>query len=113
MEEQASAKLLTLSQKENKDLYAYYYCTETLLIGISGKNQVTHNGENAIILNNTEQHILKDIITKFGFGLKISELCLNMIEYKANPIHSFYNVFKKAEAYLNIIGEIKPITLQS
>ncbi len=101
-EEQASTELSTLSQKKDEDIYTYYRRTETLLIGISGRDQVTHNGENSIILNNAKQHILKDTIAKFGFGLKISELCLHMIEYKADPMRSLYGAFKKAEIYLDV-----------
>ena len=103
-EKQANTKLSTLSQKEDEDLHAYYRRTETLLIGISGKDRVTHNGENAIILNNAEQHILKDTIAKFGFGLKIPELCLHMIEYRADPIRSLYGAFKKAKVYLDVLN---------
>lgn len=33
-----------------------------------------------------------------------SELCLNIIEYKANPICSLYKVFKKAEAYFDMLN---------
>ncbi len=55
-------------------------------------------------MNNEGQHILKDIIAKFGFGLKIPELCLHMIEYKANPMRSLYGAFKKAEVYLDVLN---------
>ena len=103
-EEQANTELLILSQKEDQDLYTYYCQTKTLFIGILGKDQVTHNRENTIFLNNAEQYILKDIIAKFGFGLKIPELCLNMIEYKANPMRSLYGAFKKAKAYLDVLN---------
>ena len=104
IEEQASTELTTLLQKEDEDLYIYYYRTETLLIGISRRDQVTHNGENTVILNKTEQHIFKDTIAKFGFGLKISELRLHMIKYRADPNHSLYGAFKKVEAYFDILN---------
>lgn len=104
MEEQASSELSNLSQKEDENLYVYYQRTETLLIGISGKDRVTHNKENAIILNNTEQYILKNIIAKFCFGLKSHKLCRHMIDYRANPMHSLYGAFKKTEAYLNVLN---------
>ena len=51
---------------------------------------MTHNGENAIILNNAEQHILKDNIAKFGFVLKVPKLCLYMIDYRTNIMLSLY-----------------------
>lgn len=54
MEEQVNIKLLTLLQKKDKDLYAYYRWIEILFIGILEKDQVTQNRENAIILNNTK-----------------------------------------------------------
>lgn len=63
-----------------------------------------HNGKNAIILNNIEQYILENTIVKFGFGLKIPKLYLDMIEYRADLIHSFYGTFKKVETYLNILN---------
>ena len=65
---------------------------------------MTHNGENAIILNNAEQHILKDTIAKFGFGLKIPKLCLYMIEYRANPMRSLYKLFKKVKTYFDVLN---------
>ena len=77
---------------------------EALLIKISGRDQVSHNGENAIILKNVEQYILKDIIAKLGFGLRDPELCLHMIEYKVDLIRSFYGAFKKAKAYLDVLN---------
>lgn len=65
---------------------------------------MTHNRKKAIILNNAKQYILKNIIAKFSFGLKISKLYLHMIEYRANPIYSFYETFKKAKAYLDMLN---------
>lgn len=53
-EEQASTELLTLSEKKDQDLYAFYRRKETLLIGIFKSDQKTHNRENAFILNNTK-----------------------------------------------------------
>lgn len=67
-------------KKEDENLHAYYRRTETLLIKILEKDRVIHNGENVINLNNAEQHISKNTIAKFGFGLKILELCLYMIK---------------------------------
>ena len=103
-EEQVSTEISILSQKEDKNLYTYYHQTEALLIRISGRGRVSHNGENAIILNNAEQYILKDIIAKFRFGLRIPKLRLHMIEYRADPMRSLYEAFKKAEAYLNLLN---------
>lgn len=65
---------------------------------------MSHNRENAIFLNNAKQHILKDTIAKFGFGLRIPKLCLYMIKYRVDPMHSVYGAFKKAEAYLDILS---------
>lgn len=104
MEEQPNTELSILSQKEDEDLYVYNYQTETLLIGILGKDRITHNGENTIILNNVEQHILKDLIVKFGFGFKIPKLYLHMIKYRADPINSLYGAFKKTKIYLDILN---------
>ena len=69
IKEQANIKLSTLSQKKDEDFHLYYYLIETLLIGILGKDQLTYNKENAIMLNSAEQHISKNTIAKFGFGL--------------------------------------------
>lgn len=55
-------------------------------------------------MNNTKQHILRDIIAKCDFGLKIPKLCLYIIEYKTNPIRNLYKAFKKAKTYLNILN---------
>lgn len=65
---------------------------------------MTHNRENAVILNNVEQHIFKDIIVKFGFSHKIFKLHLYMIKYRAYIICFIYRAFKKVEAYLNILN---------
>lgn len=104
IEEQASIELSILSQKDDENFYAYYRRTETLLIRISGRDQVSYNGKNTLILNNAEQHILKGTIIKFGFGLKISKLCLYMIEYRADPMRNLYRAFKKAGAYLDVLN---------
>ena len=90
-------------QKEYKDLYIYYCCTEVLLTGIAGKDRVTHDAENLVILNRAEQHILKDTITKFIFGLRDPDLCLRIIEYRIEPTESFYGAFKKAKANILIL----------
>lgn len=77
---------------------------EVLLIGIARKDCVTHNRENTITFNKVEQHILKNIMTKFGFGLKVPELCLDMIKYRSNLNYSLYGVFIKVEKYLDILN---------
>lgn len=51
IEERANTKLLSLTQIENKNFYTYYCDIEVLLIEIAGKNWVTYNGKNAVILN--------------------------------------------------------------
>lgn len=101
---QVSTELSTLSQKEDEDLYAYYRWTKTQLIEISERDQVTYNGQNSIVLNNAEQHILKDTIAKFGFGLKIPKLRLYIIKYRVDPMRSFYGAFKKTEVYLDVLN---------
>ena len=75
-----------------------------MLIGISEKNQVTHKGENAIICNNTEQHIFKDTIAQFGFGFKIPKFCLYIIKYRADPIRSLYGALKNVKTYLDVLN---------
>lgn len=77
---------------------------ENFYIRIARKNWVTYNGENTIILNRVEQHILKNTIAKFGFRLKIPKLRPHMIEYRADPNHSLYRAFKKAETYLDVLN---------
>lgn len=74
-----------------------------MLIGISEKDHITHGREKVIFLNKVKQYILKDVIAKFGFSLKIQDFCLNMIKYRANPIYSFYRIFKKIKVYLGIL----------
>lgn len=65
---------------------------------------MTYNGTDTVILNRTEQHILKDTITKFIFGPKTLDLCLYIIKYRAEPTLSPFRVFKKAEAYINMLN---------
>lgn len=101
---QISIKLLTLSQIKNKDLYIYYCQTKTLLIEIFRRNQVTHNRENSIVLNNKKQNILKYIIAKFSFSLKILKFYLYMIKYRVDLMRSFYGAFKKTKVYLDILN---------
>lgn len=103
-ENQASTKLSTLSQKKDEDLYTYYYQTKTLFIKTARKNRVTHDGENTITLNRAEQHIPRDKIINFGFGLKVPELCLHMIEYRADLNCSLYGALKKAEMYFEVLN---------
>ena len=108
-EERASTELSSLTQKKDKDLYRYYCRIEVLLTKIAGRDQVTHDGENAVILNRAKTHILKDIITKFIFGLRDLDLCLCIIEYKAKPVRSFYKVFKKAETHILVLDTKLPM----
>ena len=105
IEEQTSTKLTTISLNEDEDLYIYDYWIETLLIGISRKDQVRHNRENIVLLKKVKQYILKDTIDKYVYKLKIPKLLLYMIEYKADPNYSFYRVFKEAEMYLDIFND--------
>ena len=102
-EERASTELSSLTQKEDEDHYTYYRRIEVLLTGIAGRDRVTHDGENAVILNRAEQHILKDTITKFIFGLRDPDLRLRMIEYRVEPARSLYGAFKKAEAHILVL----------
>ena len=87
-------------QKKDEDLYTYYYHTEVLLKKIAGRDWVTHDRENAVILNRAETHIFQNIITKFIFGLKDPDLCLYMIEYRAELAQSLYGAFKKTKAHI-------------
>ena len=90
-------------QKKDRDFYKYYCCTKVLLIEIARKDQVAHDGENAIILNRVKQYILKDTITKFIFSLRDPDLRFCMIEYRAEPAQSLYKVFKKAETHILVL----------
>ena len=74
-----------------------------MLIKIARRDWVTHDRENVVILNRVEQHMLKDIIIKFIFGLRDPDLCLYIIEYKAEPAQSLYGAFKKAKAHILIL----------
>lgn len=71
------------------------------------KDQVIYNRADIIILNRTKQYIYKNIITKFIFGLKILDFCLHMTEYrayKAKAIYSFFGIFKKTKAYIDMLN---------
>ena len=102
-EERASTELSSLTQKKDKDLYRYYCRIEVLLTKIAGRDQVTHDGENAVILNRAKTHILKDIITKFIFGLRDLDLCLCMIKYRTEPAQNLYGAFKKTKAHILVL----------
>lgn len=101
--EQVSIALSSFTKHKDKNLYIYYYCIEVLLIGIARRDWVTHDGENAIILNKAQQHILKDTISKFIFGLRNPNLHLGMIKNRNKLAQSLYEVFKKAEAHILIL----------
>ena len=103
-EKDVSIELLVLSTKDDKSFHTYQHQRETLLIKISGKNRVTHNGENTIILNNAIKHIVKNTIAKCGFSHRIREHCQDKIEYKANVIRNFYETFKKVEAFPDLLN---------
>lgn len=49
--EKASAKLTSLIQKENEDLYIYYYLMEGLLKGIHRQDQVTKSDRDIVTLS--------------------------------------------------------------
>lgn len=101
--EQASSGLSSLSQKEDEDLYTYYRRTEALLRGIHGKDRVTNNGTDTIILSPPEQYLLKDTIMKYILGIRDLDLRLRIVEYRAEPIQSLCGVFKKAEICLDAL----------
>lgn len=65
---------------------------------------MTHNRENAVILNNAKQYILNNTIANFGFSLKNLKFCLYLIEYKIDLICNLYKTFKKAKIYLDILN---------
>lgn len=75
-----------------------------MLKSITKRDQVTHNGENTGILNRAKQHILKDTILKFIFGLKDPDFCLCIIKYRAESAESHYGAFKKTEAYILMLA---------
>lgn len=102
-DEGASRELSSLSQKEDEDLYTYYRRTEALLRGIHGKDRVTNNGTDTIILSPLEQYLLKDTIMKYILGIRDLDLRLRIVEYPAEPVQSLYGVFKKAEICLDVL----------
>lgn len=57
-----------------------------------------------VILNKVEQHILKNTVIKFIFGLKILDFYLYLIKYRVELICSLFRVFKKAQAYINVVN---------
>ena len=71
IEKQTSTKLITLSLKEDEDLYIYDYWIEILLISIFKNDQVRHNRENIVLLKKVKQYILQDTIDKYVYKLKI------------------------------------------
>ena len=75
-----------------------------MLTGIAGRDRITHDEKNIVILNRAEEYILKNTITKFIFGLKDPDLWLHMIEYRTKPTCSFYGAFKKIEVYIDILN---------
>ena len=55
-DENASAELSSLIQKDNEDLYLYYCQSKGLLKGIHGRDQVTNNGRDTVTFSPSEQH---------------------------------------------------------
>lgn len=102
-DERASAELLSLAQKEDEDLYTYYRRTEGLLKAIHGRDQVTNNGRDTVILSPSKQQLLKDTIMRFILGIKDSDLQFRVVEYRANPTPSLYGVYKLAESTLLVL----------
>lgn len=54
-DKKASAKLLSLRQKEDKNLYTYYCQTKSLLKGISVQDQITNNSGDTVTLSLSKQ----------------------------------------------------------
>ena len=93
-DKKASAELSSLAQKENEDLYTYYYWTEGLLKGIYGQDQVITNGRDIIVLSPSKQQVLKDTIIKYILEIRNLDLQFREIEYWANPTLSLYKAYK-------------------
>ena len=56
-------------------------------------------------MNNTKKHVLKDTITKFGFGLKILKLYFHIFKYKTDSIYSLDKVIKnETKIYYNTLN---------
>ena len=102
-DEKVSAKLSLLAQKENEDLYTYYYRTEEQLKGIHGRDQVTNNGRDTIVQSPSEQQLLKDTLMKFILGIWNLDLQFRIVEYRANPTPSLYRAYKQAESTLLVL----------
>lgn len=102
-DEQASTALLSLSQKEGEDLHTYYRRSEGLLKAIHGRDRVTNNSADTIILSPAEAQLLKEIVIKFIFGIRDLDLQLRVIEYRANPMPSLYGAYKSAETHLIVL----------
>ena len=68
-DEKASAELSSLAQKKDEDLCTYYRRTEDLLKEIHGRDQVTNNSRDTIVLSPSKQQFLKDTIMKFILGI--------------------------------------------
>ena len=99
-DEKASAELSSLAQKEDEDLYTYYCRTEDLLKGIHGRDQVTNNSRDAIVLSPSKQQLFKDTIMKFILGIWNLDLQFYVVEYRANPMPSFYRAYKQVKSIL-------------
>lgn len=103
-EKPGSIEFSILSQKKDENLQKYYYQIEALLLGISNWDQISHNRKNRVILYNKEQYILKNIIAKFGFKLKILKRYQYMIKYRVDSMHNLYKLLNKAKAYVDILN---------
>lgn len=84
-------------QKEDKDLYIYYYYIEGLLKSIHGRDQVTKSSINIIIFSLAKQQFLKDIIIKFILEIRNLDLQFCIVKYQANLILSLDSAHKQVK----------------
>ena len=102
-DEKVGAKLLSLVQKKDENLYTYYCRTKNLLKKIHGRDQVTHNGRDTVTPSSSKQQLFNDTIIRFILSIKNSDLQFRVVEYRANPTLSLYGVYKSAESTLLVL----------
>ena len=103
IDEKASAELILLAQKEDKDLYTYYCWIEEQLKEIHGKDQIINNGRDIIVLSLSKQQFLIDTIMKFILGIRNLNFQFFVVEYWANLTPSFYGIYKQAKSTLLVL----------
>lgn len=100
IDEKTSAKILSLIQKEEKDLYTYYRWIKELLKGIHRRDRIVNSSRDKVILGPAKHQPLKDTIIQLTLGIRNPDFLFHIVDNYANPMPSFYDTYKQAKSTL-------------